>query len=126
MVFGVVRAQEIKRVSLQPTLASSGKQMYAEYCAVCHGSGGKGDGPGVAALKKRPADLTQLARTNGGRFPTLRVRYSITGDEAIAAHGSREMPVWGEVLRSLRPDEPAEAQIRINVLEAYIESMQAQ
>ena len=32
----------------------SGKMMYNEYCAECHGPEGKGDGPYAAMLKVQP------------------------------------------------------------------------
>jgi copper resistance protein D len=35
-----------------------GARLYAENCALCHGVGGKGDGPAAAGLTVRPADLT--------------------------------------------------------------------
>jgi putative copper resistance protein D len=35
-----------------------GMALYATHCAVCHGTGGKGDGPGGAGLPRPPADLT--------------------------------------------------------------------
>jgi len=34
------------------------KSLFAEQCASCHGSGGKGDGPAAAALTPKPHDLT--------------------------------------------------------------------
>ncbi len=40
-----------------PSVAQ-GARLYAENCALCHGAGGKGDGPAAAALAVRPADLT--------------------------------------------------------------------
>jgi putative copper resistance protein D len=40
-----------------------GLSLYRTHCAVCHGPGGRGDGPDAAALAKRPADLT-AAHTN--------------------------------------------------------------
>ncbi len=39
------------------TLAS-GQQLFAQNCAICHGAGGKGDGPLGQNLKPRPVDLT--------------------------------------------------------------------
>jgi mono/diheme cytochrome c family protein len=119
-------AQEIKKVPIQPTPASSGQAMFTTYCAACHGAGGKGAGPAANALKKRPADLTQLARKNNGTFPDVRVMTFIMGDEAVAAHGSRDMPMWGELFRTLNPDNQAVPKIRINVLADYIKSLQAQ
>ncbi len=36
----------------------AGKKLYAQYCAICHGNKGKGDGAAGMALKPRPANLT--------------------------------------------------------------------
>src|ERR1700687_1814951 len=47
----------------------SGKVMYIEYCAVCHGDGAKGDGPYAPMLKVPPPDLTTLAKRHDGKFP---------------------------------------------------------
>jgi mono/diheme cytochrome c family protein len=112
-------ALELKRVEIQPTPASSGEAMYKAYCAACHGAAGKGDGPATSALKKRPADLTQLARKNNGRFPAAEVMTYING-------GTHEMPVWGTLFRSLEPDKEAVSTIRVRVLEEYIKTLQAQ
>lgn len=35
-----------------------GAAVYAQYCAMCHGAGGKGDGPAGMALNPRAADHT--------------------------------------------------------------------
>jgi copper resistance protein D len=35
-----------------------GQPLYAANCALCHGAGGRGDGPAAAGLAIRPADLT--------------------------------------------------------------------
>lgn len=44
-----------------PNLAA-GSQIYAQSCAVCHGTGGKGDGPSAAVLNPKPFDLTVHSR----------------------------------------------------------------
>jgi len=80
-----VGAQPIKKVPIQSTSAASGREMFAAYCAVCHGTAGKGDGPVAKALKNRPVDLTTLSRNNGGTFPQVRVMGYITGEETVAA-----------------------------------------
>lgn len=41
-------------------------------------------------------DLSVLARDNGGVFPVERLYAVIDGREAVAAHGGRDMPVWGD------------------------------
>jgi mono/diheme cytochrome c family protein len=34
-----------------------GQKLYVSNCQTCHGPSGRGDGPGGAALEKKPADL---------------------------------------------------------------------
>jgi mono/diheme cytochrome c family protein len=72
-----------------------GKRVYVSRCAVCHGVSGKGDGPFAAQLKAHVADLTQIQKNNAGVFPFDRLYSVIDGRQAVAAHGPREMPVWG-------------------------------
>lgn len=71
-----------------------GKQEYEAKCANCHDASGKGHGPFVEFLKRSPPDLTTLAKNNGGILPMDRLYQSIRGN-ALAAHGSRDMPIWG-------------------------------
>ena len=61
------------------TASLSGAEMFKTWCASCHGTDAKGNGPAAAALKKMPANLTQLAKQSGGKFPTQRVREYIDG-----------------------------------------------
>ena len=72
-----------------------GKIEYQSNCASCHGIGAKGDGPMSTELKRRPTDLTVLAKKNNGVFPLNSVYRIIDGRDAIPSHGTREMPVWG-------------------------------
>ena len=74
---------------------SNGEQEYLNSCAVCHGVDGRGDGPMADVLRKRPADLTALAKRNGGEFPYWRVYATIDGRGLVPEHGERDMPVWG-------------------------------
>ena len=61
---------------------------------------GKGDGPAAKSLAKPPADLTKLSQNNSGVFPVARVYDVIDGRLQVIMHGTREMPVWGDVFRS--------------------------
>ena len=72
-----------------------GKREYDANCAICHGLVGKGDGPYKTYLNKVPTDLTVLAKQNGGVFPMGRVYDVIDGRADVAAHGPRDMPIWG-------------------------------
>ena len=119
----VAQTKQQDDITLTATL--SGPEMYKSWCASCHGVGGKGDGPAAKALKKVPADLTQLAKKSGGKFPTDRVRKYIDGtDVPPEAHGSREMPIWGSVLKQIDASAPG-ISYRVVTLTAYIESLQA-
>ncbi|WP_338822205.1 c-type cytochrome [Bradyrhizobium septentrionale] len=73
-----------------------GKAEFQASCASCHGADGKGKGPVSELLKMPPADLTTLARSNNGVFPTSAVYETIDGRRKIPARGTREMPIWGE------------------------------
>src|SRR3974390_1178903 len=64
---------EIKHVPAPYTDPTSGKEMYTQYCASCHGMDGKGDGPAAAALKIQPTNLTTLAAKSGGAGPAARI-----------------------------------------------------
>ena len=55
----------VKETAIQQTSPISGKEMFTEYCAPCHGTDGKGTGPAAAAMKAPPTDLTQLAKKGG-------------------------------------------------------------
>jgi mono/diheme cytochrome c family protein len=80
-------------------IIARGQFHYQRYCSACHGEQGKGTGPVAEYLKTTPADLTQLSKRNGGRFPFWRVYRIVDGREAVRGHGTREMPIWGEEIR---------------------------
>lgn len=118
--------KQVKHVPIQRTSAASGKEMFTTYCAVCHGKDAKGDGPAAKALKTTPADLTRLAAKNGGKYPSDRVMQTIRGDVDVPAHGTREMPIWGNLFYQMSQGHQAEVQLRIANLNQYIQSLQAQ
>jgi mono/diheme cytochrome c family protein len=102
----------------------AGRDSFELYCASCHGSGGRGDGPLTRELRTRPADLTALARRSNGTFPREGVRAFITGTgRTVAAHGTTEMPIWGPLFRAFESD--ARTRERISNLVSHIESIQA-
>lgn len=101
-----------------------GADLYKAYCAVCHGSDAKGNGPMSKSLRSTPSDLTRIAARNGGSFPLVRVRSVISGEEALAAgHGTREMPVWGPIFSQVGQDQDL-GRVRIDNLARYLESLQ--
>lgn len=81
-----------------PLLARVGAESFRTYCVACHGPTGVGDGPAASALRTPPADLTRIAARRAGRFPDGEIARFIDGRFDVPAHGSREMPIWGEKL----------------------------
>ena len=112
--------------SPQPQLIPSvtGRDSFDRYCSPCHGDRGVGDGPVAAALKTRPANLTELARRNNGAYPRAGVLALMTGTgRSIAAHGTTAMPIWGPIFGAFESD--AIVRQRIQNIVNYIESLQA-
>jgi mono/diheme cytochrome c family protein len=115
----------VKHVPLKSTSPASGKEMFTNYCASCHGMDGKGNGPAAPALRTVPANLTILSEQNGGKYPAMKVSSILRGDADLPAHGSKEMPVWGPLFRSVSGGHQSEVQQRISNLTKYLESLQA-
>ncbi len=122
---GWSQEKTIKKTPIQQSNSSSGKQMFSDYCAPCHGLSAKGDGPAASALKTAPTDLTQLAKKNNGKFPMDHVMNDLRQGSPLASHGNSDMPVWGPLFRSLNPSATVIADQRIRNLSVYIESLQA-
>jgi mono/diheme cytochrome c family protein len=100
-----------------------GPDLFRAYCASCHGVAAKGTGPAAPALKAKVPDLTLLARNNRGQFPAAHVREVIMGDKVVAAHGSREMPIWGPIFHQIESDVDR-GNVRLENLVEYLESIQ--
>ena len=121
-----------------PALASAalqqGKADFDKLCAPCHGVSGKGDGPQAPQLAKKPADLTVVTQKYG-EFPAQKVFETIAGLNMPDGHGTREMPIWGDVFvteqvgKSTRVEDAMkasdEASRRIAGLVRYVQSIQA-
>jgi mono/diheme cytochrome c family protein len=112
---------------------NQGELEFRLYCAQCHGLEATGNGPIARALKKKPANLRMLTKDNAGIFPEQKIRDFIDGVKDIAAHGGREMPIWGLVFQArtnVRPESGAppisqeEVNHRIDLLVDYIKSIQ--
>jgi len=74
---------------------AEGKNLYATYCATCHGERGKGDGTAAASLPAKPAD-----HTNGAVMNQLidKFLYDVISKGGGAVGKSTFMPSWGGAL----------------------------
>ena len=119
---------------VSPSYAAGAKERpvdanYEEHCAECHGAEGRGDGPEAASLDPRPSDLTGLSARAGGRFDEAHVMAVVDGRYEVAAHGPRDMPVWGAVFQSeLEEDDAAlaaqRAVLRTRALSDHLRTLQ--
>jgi mono/diheme cytochrome c family protein len=116
---------QVKHQEAPLTSPVSGKEMFLSYCASCHGKSAKGDGPAATSLKALPADLTGLAKRNGGKYPSDKVTSVLRGQANLVPHGDQEMPVWGPVFWRMSGGHEELVQQRIANLNRYLESLQA-
>ncbi|WP_232823052.1 c-type cytochrome [Oceanibium sediminis] len=111
-----------------PSLAQdAGHDIFMQYCSTCHGTDAKGAGPLTELMTAKPADLTQLAANNDGKFPMLDVIHVIDGRTGVRAHGG-PMPTYGAVFKAEygTGDYGAEIAARGRILSVayYLESIQ--
>jgi len=107
-----------------PSYIPSGQEMYKQFCAICHGADGKGDGPAASNLKTRPSDLTTLAKRHEGKFPSDYVSTILRFGPGVSAHGSSNMPTWGPIFSIIEKSNEKAVQERIKRLSAYLASLQ--
>jgi len=109
-----------------------GEMEFKSHCAGCHGLDGKGNGPFVEFLTAKPRSITTLAKENQGVFPFQRVYRVIDGTQQIGAHGTKEMPIWGdryaaEIIRQygeFDTEHPQTVRCRILELVFFLATMQ--
>jgi nucleotide-binding universal stress UspA family protein len=103
-----------------------GGELYRTYCATCHGTAARGDGPLASSMRRKPADLTEIAKRNGGDYPTELVFRTIDGRKPVRGHGGPDMPVWGDAFERSRDGGDTErVQRMIQSLVDFLETIQA-
>lgn len=109
----------------QMAQTTPGGAVFRTYCASCHGTSARGDGPLASAMKRKPANLTELAKRNGGQFPSDLVFRTIDGRQPVRGHGGPDMPVWGDVFsRSREAGDEDRVKAVIQSLVNYLDSIQ--
>jgi mono/diheme cytochrome c family protein len=109
----------------QPVQTPSGSYLFRTYCASCHGTSARGDGPLADSLRRRPPDLTQIAKRNKDVFPGDLVHQIIDGRQKVRGHGGPDMPVWGDAFaRSAEGGSEEVVRARIGDLVKYLEGIQ--
>jgi mono/diheme cytochrome c family protein len=103
----------------------TGARLFFNHCAACHGENGEGTGPVAASMRVTMPNLRTLAQRNGGSFPRDAVVAYVDGRNVKAAHGDRQMPVWGDVFKGV--DQEADDRTvrrRINAIADFISTLQ--
>lgn len=105
---------------------TSGAFLFRTYCASCHGPSAQGDGPLAGSMRRKPPNLTEIAKRNQGTYPKDLVYRVIDGREKVRGHGGPDMPVWGDAfLRSVEGGGEESVSRRIQALVEYLEMIQA-
>jgi len=122
----VLVATAMAGVALGSTVTTeSGSALFRSYCASCHGTAAKGDGPLAANLRVAPADLTRIAKRHHGTYDAARVRRAIDGRDAKEIHGGSDMPVWGDAFkRAGEGYSEAKVKERIDALVDHLATLQ--
>lgn len=100
----------------RPVSELSGRDMYAQLCASCHGAAGHGDGPVAPLISIAVPDLTRIAARNGGEFPAGDVHRTIDGRFERRGHGPRDMPVWGWQFYDMSSADDSGERVRADAL----------
>ena len=106
-----------------------GAAIFGQYCATCHGTSGKGDGPLTEHMLTEVPDLTGLSARNNGDFPMLDVIHIIDGRTGVRAHGG-PMPVYGSIFMSEKQKDiglmasALETRGRVLAVALHLESIQ--
>lgn len=124
---GAMGAQEkegapIKKVQMPHSKPESGAQMFKDYCAVCHGVDGRGDGPAAEYLKAPLPNLRTLAKRNDGKYPDTKVAAVLQFRSTNKAHGTLDMPLWGDLFR--QEGGRGIAALRVANLSKHVETLQ--
>jgi len=110
---------------VQNKQTTTGGEIFRTYCATCHGTSARGDGPLASSMTRKPANLAEIAKRNGGQYPSELVYKTIDGRQPVRGHGGPDMPVWGDAFSKSREAGDADrVKSVIQSLVDYLESIQ--
>lgn len=122
-VCGASAGQSSPPDKIDRSAANRGELTFKTYCASCHGSQARGDGPLAKDLKIKPANLTELSKRNDGVFPFEMVTKTIDHGRSVRGHGTEDMPAWGDAFKMTSQTE-AEANAKVTELANFLWSIQ--
>ena len=121
----LVMAQQQPAPGPNALQVANGSYLFRTYCAACHGTSARGDGPLAASMRRRPPNLTEISRRNNNTYPGDLVFQIVDGREKVRGHGGPDMPVWGDAFRRSVEGESDEAvRTRIQALVSFLQTLQ--
>lgn len=100
--------------------AGRGHAVFTQYCTLCHGGGGRGDGPAAAALNPKPRDFTT------GVFYLDANANAKTGEDIDLARVIREGPAAFGGSPAMTPWKETLSEQQVRDLVAFVQSLAAQ
>ena len=123
IALGILSTSGSAQTTANPAAVERGRMLFDQHCALCHGKGGKGDGPAASTLNKRPTNVTLMQKRHGAFF-AAQAESAIRGTNPVVAHGAPGMMVWGAIFRANAHGGEAAVDARVRDLLAFIESIQ--
>jgi mono/diheme cytochrome c family protein len=126
MALGILSTSGAAQTTANPAATAAverGRVLFEQHCAVCHGKGGKGDGPAASATARKPTNVTLMQKRHGAFF-AAQAESAIRGTDPVVAHGVPGMLVWGAIFRAHARGDEAAVDARIRDLVAFMESIQ--
>src|SRR5690349_15691836 len=131
LVSGAIAAAIVLVTGLLPAAhagdTAEGRALYLRYCGSCHGEKADGRGPVAKSLKSQPTDLSRLGEKYGMPLPHGQIARFADGRVGVGAHGTSEMPVWGERFSDIyvtRGSRQGDLPHRIDKIIDYLNSIQ--
>ena len=91
----VARAADDATAKVKAADAAKGAQVFAQYCATCHGPTGLGDGPVGKTLNPPPRNFQEAKFKYGN---TDQDHFDVITNGAASKGGSPLMAPWGKVI----------------------------
>lgn len=91
----------IAGVEVSAETMNRGEQVFARYCASCHGADGSGQGPAAAGLKVQPRDLRSCRYLSSGEDESSLPQHTAIVGVIERGIVDRGMPAW----RGLNPGD---------------------
>ncbi len=104
----------------------AGSYAFRTYCASCHGTDGKGEGPLAESLRFHPPDLSLISKRNGGEYPAEKIHRIVDGRRPLPGHGGPDMPIWGDAFRNADTGyDDTKVKEKIRSVVDYLRTLQA-